>query len=434
MRASETVIEKPHPFPARVGWFNGLAKRMVLMRLGGIREGRMTLIDGAERHEFGSASDEFSVGATIRVLHPRFYNALAFGGSIGAGESYMAGHWQCDSLTSAVRILLRNYDVLSNMDDSAGRITAPLHKMFHWLHRNTKDGSRKNIAAHYDLGNDMFQLFLDETMMYSCGVFDRPDSTLEEASMAKIDRICRKLDLSPADHILEIGTGWGGFALHAAKRYGCRVTTTTISREQHALAVERVETAGLGDRITVLCQDYRDLDGQYDKLVSIEMIEAVGYEFFDNYFEQCSRLLKPEGMMLLQAITIADQRYEAARHDADFIQRYIFPGGCLPSVAAINDSIARVTNMRLFHLEDIGPHYATTLRHWRDRFIANVDAVRALGYPKSFVRMWEFYFCYCEGGFLERSVGTVQALFTKPSCRRDALLPPLQAAVATPTP
>jgi cyclopropane-fatty-acyl-phospholipid synthase len=259
--------------------------------------------------------------------------------------------------------------------------------------------------------------------MYSSAIFEREDMPLEAASIAKLDRICRKLDLKPDDRVIEIGTGWGGFALHAARHYGCHVTTTTISRSQQKLARERVTAAGLNDRITLLLQDYRDLTGQYDKLVSIEMIEAVGHQYYDTFFRKCSELLKPEGTMLLQAITIADQRYEAARRSVDFIQRYIFPGSCIPSVTAISNALTRATDLRLFHLEDIGPHYALTLRRWRENFNANLAGVRALAYPESFIRMWEFYLCYCEAGFMERVIGDVQMLLVKPGARPAPLLP-----------
>jgi cyclopropane-fatty-acyl-phospholipid synthase len=259
-------------------------------------------------------------------------------------------------------------------------------------------------------------------MMYSSAVFEHAGMTLEEASRAKLDRICRQLDLKPSDHVLEIGTGWGGFALHAATHYGCRVTTTTISQKQFELACERVAAAGLGERVTLLREDYRDLSGQYDKLVSIEMIEAVGHHYFDAYFRKCSELLKPEGMMLLQAITIADQYYDAALESVDYIKKYIFPGCCIPSVSVMTSAIARVTDMRLVHLEDIGPHYATTLARWRENFFANIDQLRALGLTDTFIRMWEFYLCYCEAGFTERALGDVQMLLTKPLARREPIL------------
>ena len=402
-----------------------LLRQIVHKRLQGLQQGRLTVIDAEGRVSFGHYSDAFPLQATVTIRDPQVYHRLALRGSIGVGEGYMAGEWSCDDLTELVRIFVLNRTVLDGLEKGLARLAMPLFRIIHTLHSNTRTGSRANIAAHYDLGNHFYRLFLDDTMMYSSGIFPTADSSLYEASTAKIDRICHKLKLGPDDHLLEIGTGWGGFALHAATHYGCRVTTTTISREQHKLACERVQAAGLDDRITVLCKDYRDLDGQYDKLVSIEMIEAVGHRFFDTYFRTCSRLLKPEGMMLLQSITISDQEYERAKRAVDFIQHYIFPGGCLPSIEAISKAVARVTDLRLFHLEDIGPHYATTLRHWRERFFANLDRMRSQGFSDSFIRMWEFYLCYCEGGFTERAIGTAQMLFTKPLCRREALLPTL---------
>jgi cyclopropane-fatty-acyl-phospholipid synthase len=348
-----------------------------------------------------------------------------FGGDVGGGEAYINGFWSCDDLTALVRILIRNRPVLDAMDKGWARLTAPARQLFHALHRNTKEGSRKNIAAHYDLGNQFFEILLDDTMMYSCAIFEREDSTLYEASVAKNDRICRKLQLTPKDQLIEIGSGWGGFAIHAARHYGCQVTTTTVSKEQFQLAQQRVAAAGLTDRVTILLQDYRDLHGQYDKLVSIEMIEAVGHQYLDTYFHCCSTLLKPNGMMLLQGITIADQYYERARRAVDFIKRFIFPGSFIPSVTAICNSLTRATDMRLFHLEDQGPHYATTLRRWRERMFANIQQIRLLGYPDTFIRMWEYYLCYCEGGFHERVLGDVQMLLTKPLCRRAPLQPPL---------
>ena len=354
------------------------------------------------------------------MLHPQTYADAAFGGTVGGGEAFMRGHWRSDDLTSLIRLFIVNREVLETMEGGAAIATAPLRRVLHWLNRNSPDGSRRNIAAHYDLGNDLFALFLDETMAYSCGIFEHDDSTLHEAQIAKFERICRKLHLSPSDHLLEIGTGWGGLAIHAATRYGCRVTTTTISREQHDWAAERVRAAGVSDRVTLLLDDYRDLRGRYDKLVSVEMIEAVGHQFLDTYTARCSQLLEPHGAMLLQAITIQDQLYEQALGSVDFIQRFIFPGSFIPSVTAITDSVRRATDMKIFHLEDIGPHYATTLRAWRERFFARLDDVRRLGYPEEFIRMWHFYLCYCEGGFRERQLGDVHMLLTKPRCRLPA--------------
>jgi cyclopropane-fatty-acyl-phospholipid synthase len=289
------------------------------------------------------------------------------------------------------------------------------------MNRNTRDGSRRNIAAHYDLGNDFYSSWLDPTMMYSCAYFETPDTSLEMAATAKLDRICRKLDLKATDSVVEIGTGWGGFAIYAAQNYGCHITTTTISKEQYDLASLRVKEAGLESKISLLFDDYRDLEGQYDKLVSIEMIEAVGHQFHESFFQKCCDLLKPDGQMLLQAITIADQQYEKYKTGVDFIRRYIFPGGCLASVTDMTRVMTASTDMRVLHAEDIGPHYATTLRHWNERFFGNIEQIRSMGYPDTFVRMWEYYLCYCEAAFLERAIGTVQMLMMRPSARRDRI-------------
>ena len=415
MSANPTPVAINQPGSGASGWLDRLARRAVRARLQALQNGSVILIDGGKPSLFGAQDD--SPWATVRVHDPRFYTEIAFGGSVGAGEAYMRGYWSCDDLTALVRIMLRNRELLDGMETGLARASAPALKAFHWLRRNTRRGSRRNIGAHYDLGNALFALMLDETMMYSCGIFEHEDSTLYDASVAKNERICRKLELTPGDHLLEIGTGWGGFAIHAARHYGCRVTTTTISEEQYALALERIEKAGLSGRITVLLEDYRNLKGRYDKLVSIEMIEAVGHAYYDAYFKTCGELLKPKGRMLLQAITIADQQYERAKRSVDFIQRYIFPGSCIPSVTALCNAITRASDMRLSHLEDIGLHYATTLRHWRQRFFANIDRVRALGYPERFIRMWEFYLCYCEGGFAERAISDVHILLTRSGYR-----------------
>ena len=417
MKANSLTLPFQTQVTLKPRFLDSLARRAVQSRLAGLGHGVVTLTDGDRVEHYGESTARCALSVNVRVHDPRFYSEIAFGGSIGAGEAYMQGYWSVDDLTELMRILLQNRGVLDGMEGGVARVTAPLQKALHWAARNTHTGSRRNIAAHYDLGNEFFRLFLDPTLMYSSAVFERAGMTLEAASLAKLDRICRKLDLKPGEHVLEIGTGWGGFALHAAQHYGCRVTTTTISRQQHQLARERIDAADLSGRITLLLEDYRDLSGNYDKLVSIKMIEAVGHHYYDAYFRKCGELLKPEGMMLLQAITIADQRYDAARKSVDFIQRHIFPGSCIPSVTALSDAIARVTDMKLFHLEDIGPHYATTLRHWRENLFANIDLVRALGYPEEFIRMWEFYFCYCEGGFLERAIGDVQMLLVKPGAR-----------------
>jgi cyclopropane-fatty-acyl-phospholipid synthase len=419
-RIEPATTPKPH-------FLDGLAARAVHLRLAGLAHGQVTLVDGTSHQRYGQRTALCPLNVTLHVHDSRFYSDITFGGSIGAGEAYMQGYWSVNDLTALVRILLLNRDVLDGMETGLARLTVPLQKALHWLNRNTRDGSQRNIAAHYDLGNDFFALFLDPTMMYSSAVFTQPNMTLEAAQLARLDHICRKLDLTPRDHLLEIGTGWGGMAIFAAQHYGCRVTTTTISQEQFKLASARVRESGLEDRITILLKDYRDLDGQYDKLVSIEMIEAVGHDFYDTYFGKCGALLKDNGLMLLQAITISDQRYDAARKSVDFIQRYIFPGSCIPSVTAMNDSITRASDLKLAHLEDIGPHYATTLRLWRENFFRNIEAVRALGYPEDFICMWEFYLCYCEGGFAERALGDVHMLLAKPGNRRAPIAKPLAA-------
>ena len=424
---NDTTLElhiKPGITP-KPRFLDRLARRSVLARLGQIRDGMLLLIDGEQTYSFGTESRALPWPITVEIRDARFYGEVAFGGSIGAGEAYMQGYWSTNDLTGLVRLLLRNRAVLDEMDTGFAAVTVPLQKALHWLNRNTRLGSRRNIAAHYDLGNDFFRLMLDDTMMYSSAIYERAGMSLEEAQLARLERICRKLELKPTDHVLEIGTGWGGFAIHAARRYGCRVTTTTISRQQYELALERVRAAGVADRVEILLRDYRDLTGQFDKLVSIEMIEAVGHQYYDAYFRQCGALLKPDGMMLLQAITIADHRYEQAKRSVDFIQRYIFPGSCIPSIAAMTAAIARTSDMRLYHLEDIGPHYATTLKAWRENVHAHMARVEALGYSEAFLRMWDFYLCYCEGGFEERVIGDVHMLLVKPGNRRSPLTPVL---------
>lgn len=389
--------------------------------------GVVTVVEGDERFVFGNAG---ALSTTITIKDPAAYRAMVLGGSVGVGEAFMRGHWTCDDLTALTRIFAQNLEALGAMDSGPARALRLAGDLVTRLaSRNTRAGSRRNIARHYDLSNELFELFLDPSMMYSSAIFESEGATLEEAQVAKLDRVCRKLDLHPGDHLLEIGTGWGALAIHAAREYGCRVTTTTVSAEQHRLATERVRAFGLGDQIEVLLRDYRDLDGQYDKLVSIEMIEAVGHEYMDDYFRACSERLKPDGTMLIQAITIADQHHEQHRASIDFIKEYIFPGSCIPSVTSMIDATTRATDLRLFHLEDITPHYARTLRIWRERFLENAEAVRRLGFDEPFMRMWEYYLAYCEGGFEERYLGCVHMLFTKPGSRRAPILPPLPAPV-----
>lgn len=407
---------------SRSKWVADFAKAQILKRLQHLQTGELTVVDGAETHYFGKFDNSDAISAAVTVHDPRFYGEIAFGGSIGAGEAYMLGYWSADNLTNVIKLMCINQSVMDSLEGGYQWLTKPLLKVLHWLNSNTTEGSRKNIAAHYDLGNDMFALFLDPTMMYSSAIFDENTPTLKSASELKLKTICDKLDLKTTDHVVEIGTGWGGFAIYAARNYGCKVTTTTISTQQYELAKERVKAANLEHQITLLLEDYRDLAGQFDKLVSIEMIEAVGHQFYDTYFAKVGALLKPNGLALIQAITIADQRFESAKNSVDFIQRYIFPGSCIPSNTAMLDSVTKVSDLRLFDLEDIGPHYATTLKIWRENFFANIQSVRQLGYSEEFIKMWEFYLCYCEGGFAERALGDVHLLLAKPENRRAALI------------
>ena len=402
-----------------------LGRHLLLAQFAALHDGELTLFEwDGTRHRFGKRTPRLDLSITLNIDHPQLYADAAFGGTVGAGEAYIRGLWRCDDLTGLVRIFVANREVMNGMDSRWALVSRPVLKIFHFLNRNSKAGSARNISAHYDLGNALYELMLDPTMAYSCGIFEHENATLEQASIAKFEAICRKLQLQASDRVVEIGTGWGGLAIHAASKYGCHVTTTTISREQHDYAKEKIERAGLSDRITLLLEDYRELKGRYDKAISIEMIEAVGANYLDTYLAKCSSLLAPHGAMLLQAITIQDQFYEQARKSVDYIQRFIFPGSFIPSVEAISRSLTRATDLKIFNLEDIGPHYARTLREWRRNFFDHLPKVRALGYPDSFVRLWEFYLCYCEGGYAERQLGDVQLLLTKPDCR----LPPIAYA------
>jgi cyclopropane-fatty-acyl-phospholipid synthase len=377
--------------------------------------GGLTVIENGERQTFGGAGSELQ--AVINVHSDEVYQRVLTAGIIGSGESYMQGHWSSPDLVSVIRLFSANLAAMQAMNARSSLLQRVLFKTFHLFNANSVSGSKRNISAHYDLGNDFFGLFLDSNMMYSSAVYPSAESSLDQASDYKLELLCRQLELTEDDHLLEIGTGWGGMAIYAASNYGCRVTTTTISREQYEHARERVAALGLSDRITVLCEDYRKLSGTYDKLVSIEMVEAVGHQFYAEYFGRCSRLLKPGGKFAMQAITISDQRYALARDSVDFIKRYIFPGGCLPSLAVISDHIARDTDMQIVDLRDITADYARTLAAWRERFLAQRETVRAQGFDETFLRMWEFYLAYCEGGFRERIISTVQITFAKPGYR-----------------
>lgn len=405
---------RPRDLAPGTGVFDPLARRLVLKRFAALEHGQLIIHERGQRHVFGHAQDTGELTATIIVNAPGFYGDIAFGGLIGAGEAWMQGLWDCDDLVTLVRLMIRNEKVLAGINTGFAAITRGVQRVLHRLNRNTRGGARRNIAAHYDLGNDFFSLWLDESMMYSSAIFQSEDTTLAQAQSYRLQRICERLQLSSDDHLLEIGTGWGGLAIYAARNFGCRVTTTTISQEQYDLARKRIDAAGLGERICLLLDDYRDLAGTYDKLVSVEMIEAIGSAQHETYFKKCAQLLRPGGRLLIQAITIEDSRYERYKNNVDFIQKYIFPGGCLPSQQRMHETIERVSDMQVESIDDIGLHYATTLRHWRRNFHRSIERVRQLGYSEAFIRMWDYYLCYCEGGFLERSISDIHLLAHKP--------------------
>ena len=389
----------------------GLMRKLVHKKLENLQHGSIEILEGDLRKTFGKTDGPLK--ATVSVYSKKFYSLLATRGSIGACESYIDGHWSCDDLVALSRILIKNTPVANRLEKGLAIITKPLLWLYIHLSPNTKVGSRRNIGAHYDLSNDFFKLFLDNTLTYSCAVFSKPDMSLKEAQLEKLDRLCRKIDLKGEDHLLEIGTGWGSFAIHAASKYGCSVTTTTISKQQFDFASERIKEAGLENKITILQKDYRDLTGVFDKIVSIEMIEAVGPQFMPTYFKQCSTLLKSNGLMAIQGITISDQNYASYKRGTDFLRKYIFPGGSLISVSQVTTQIKNFTDMTVIHLEDISHHYALTLREWRKRFSNKLNDVYSLGFSKSFCRLWEFYLASCEGAFIERHVGDVQMVFAK---------------------
>ncbi|WP_240207021.1 cyclopropane-fatty-acyl-phospholipid synthase family protein [Vibrio sp. CyArs1] len=351
--------------------------------------------------------------AIIEVKHPEFYRRLIQGGSIAAGEAYMDDWWDSPDLSALMELMAVNLAALDSIEDQSSLLTKVMYKLGHWVNRNTVTKSKENIQAHYDLGNSLYETFLDERMLYSSGIYVIPTDTLEQAQLNKMERLCQQLQLVPEDHVIEIGTGWGGMAIYMAKNYGCHVTTTTISDEQFDYAKQQVEKAGLEDKITLLKQDYRLLEGEFDKLVSIEMIEAVGKQYLVSYLQKCQSLLKPQGLMAIQAITIADQRYDYYADNVDFIQKYIFPGGFLPSITALTTNSTRHTDLIVRDLFDIGLDYANTLVDWRLRFEASLERVRTLGYDERFIRMWRYYFCYCEGGFRAKSISTVHITFQR---------------------
>ncbi len=388
-----------------------LSRLAVLLGLGRIRDGRIEIVEEGRRRGFGPPDADLQTTVTIR--DPAAWRG-PLRGSVGLGETYVDGLWETDDLVALIRIAARELGRPSRLRGALASLRGLLHRLLRLVPENSRRGARENISAHYDLGNDLFASFLDERMMYSCAYFPHQGANLEEAQRAKLERICAKLELRPDDHLLEIGTGWGGLAIHAAREHGCRVTTTTISREQQLLAGERVREAGLEDRVTVLLRDYRDLRGSYDKLVSVEMIEAVGWRHFDEFFRRCDALLAPGGLMLLQAITIDNQLYDAEKGARSFANTHVFPGGCLPSRDLIVSRLSLVTSMRQVWADDITAHYPPTLAAWRGRFLDAWERLRARGYDERFRRLWTFYLSSSEAGFRERRIGDLQALFAKP--------------------
>jgi cyclopropane-fatty-acyl-phospholipid synthase len=404
------------------------SRRLAFGAFSRVRGGCLELVEpDGRRFRFGDAAADLA--ATIKVNSARFYRAL-LGGSVGLGEAYRDGHWDCEDLVALIRIACRNLGSLDAWRRRLHPLLVPLEKTLWRVPRNSRGASRRHISAHYDLGNDLFALYLDESMMYSSAVFPDPEASLAEGQQNRLERICQALELGPDDHLLEIGTGWGAMAAYAASNYGCRVTSTTISQEQREGALRRIRDAGVEDRVTVLLDDYRDLRGRYSKLVSLEMIEAVGWQYFDLFFRRCAELLEPDGLFFLQSIVIDDRLYETEKAARSFSNSLIFPGGCLPSVEVIQSSVARETDMSTVWLEEIGAHYARTLELWRERFIANSDLAGELGYDEAFRRLWTLWLAMSEAGFRERRLRDVQVLFAKPERSRRVTEEPWQKATA----
>ena len=418
MTTRQVDVKHIEKLPSVKSWRSTeLTKRLVFKLFSSLRHGELIIHDNGETHRFGGGDLSIAPSASVTIHEPGAYSRILMGGTMGAAEAYIDGDWSTDQLTNVTRVFSANMPILESMKNNQNWLIKSALKLAHTARRNSLTGSRENIAAHYDLGNDFFSLFLDPTLMYSSAVFPPNCDNLAEASQHKLKLICEDLELKPTDHLIEIGTGWGGMAIYAAENYGCKVTTTTISREQLEHAQAEVKKRGLQDKITLLFEDYRDLSGQFDKLVSIEMIEAVGHEYFDTYFNCVSNLLKPDGKAVIQAITINKQRYDDYRKSVDFIKRYIFPGGCLPSLNVISGALTRRTDMQIIDLRDIALDYARTLQHWHDAFMEELGAVKALGFDEKFIRMWRFYLSYCEGGFRERIIGTYQITMAKPYYR-----------------
>ncbi|WP_298613559.1 cyclopropane-fatty-acyl-phospholipid synthase family protein [uncultured Thiothrix sp.] len=410
MKTVETSLTQEN---TSLRWRDQVAQKVLFKLLSQLQHGYLSIQDQEQLYTFGQQGQ--GLQAHISVHNRAIYSkVLLGGGSLAAGETYVQGWWDSPDVTKVIRLLLRNRAVLDRLDHGFSFFSQWGHRIAHTFKPNSKQGAKKNIVAHYDLGNEFYKLFLDPTMMYSSAIFPKAEMSLYEAQVYKLDSICQRLALKPNEHLLEIGTGWGGMAVYAAEHYGVKVTTTTISEAQYAYVQQLIAQKGLQDRITLLKQDYRELTGQYDKLVSIEMIEAVGHQHLPTFFQQCQRLLKPHGRLLIQAITIADQRYDRYRHQADFIQRYIFPGGFLPSIHAMSEQIMRHTSLKITGLHDMGLDYAHTLKLWSHNLQAQQDQLAALGLDHAFYRLWQFYLHYCEGGFRERLISTVHLVADQP--------------------
>ena len=396
-------------------FLSSIFKKGVMNKFKHLRYGSIKILEGDEILSFGDSESDDKV--TVTIHSNEFYVFLGSGGVTGVAEAYMAGYWTADNLVLLLQIVLKNKKILLSLDSGFAKLINPINKFIHWSKQNTLKGSKQNILAHYDLSNDFYKLWLDPTMTYSCGYFQDNSVSLEQASIEKIDRICRKLKLNKNDHILEIGTGWGSFSLHAAKQYGCTIDTVTISDAQYEYASKKIESSGLDSQINIFNKDYRKIEGKYDKIVSIEMIEAVGYQFIPQYFSKISSLLKEDGLVAIQGITYNDQNFEQYKNSVDFIKKYIFPGSCLVSVAQISDVIKEYTDLAIVDMEDITKHYAETLNRWKVNFMKVIPEVKKMGFSEAFIKMWEFYFVFCEAGFLERNIGDVQLVFSKSGAR-----------------
>ena len=396
-------------------FLSSIFKKGVMNKFKHLQYGSIKILEGDEVLSFGDPGSNDKV--TVTIHSNEFYVFLGSGGVTGVAEAYMAGYWTADNLVLLLQIVLKNKKILLSLDSGFAKLINPINKLIHWSKQNTLKGSKQNILAHYDLSNDFYKLWLDPTMTYSCGYFNNDSVSLEQASIEKIDRICRKLKLNENDHILEIGTGWGSFSLYAAKQYGCTIDTVTISDAQYEYASRKIESFGLDSKINIFNKDYRKIEGQYDKIVSIEMIEAVGHQFIPQYFSKISSLLKEDGLLAIQGITYNDQNFEEYKNSVDFIKKYIFPGSCLISVAQISDVIKEYTDLAIVDMEDITKHYAETLNRWKVNFMKVTPEVKRMGFSEAFIKMWEFYFVFCEAGFLERNIGDIQLVFSKSGAR-----------------